>query len=85
MVGGLKIWSRHFHTSAFCKYCLKACQYITKDRWCYKGLVVYYDGHKSSAELGGNASDVYQSENSELGLDEQDLEGLGRCRVRWRR
>jgi hypothetical protein len=34
-----------------------------------------YEGHKSSAELGDNASDVYQSDNSELGLDERDLEG----------
>jgi hypothetical protein len=34
-----------------------------------------YDGHKSSAELGDNASDVYESDNSELGLDDRDSEG----------
>ena len=34
-----------------------------------------YDRHESSAELGDNASDIYQSDNSELGLDERDLEG----------
>jgi hypothetical protein len=34
-----------------------------------------YEGHKSSAELGDNGSDTYESDNSELGLDERDLEG----------
>jgi hypothetical protein len=34
-----------------------------------------YDGHKLSAELGDNASDVYESDNSELGLDDRDPEG----------
>lgn len=34
-----------------------------------------YDGHEPSAELGDNASAIYRSDNSELGLDERDLEG----------
>src|SRR6202522_4337982 len=34
-----------------------------------------YDGHKSSAELGDNASYEYQSDNSELGLDDRDSDG----------
>ena len=34
-----------------------------------------YDGHEPSAEIGDNASDIYPSDNSELGLDERDLEG----------
>src|SRR6202522_3572236 len=34
-----------------------------------------YDGHKSSAELGDNASYEYQSDNSELGLDDCDSDG----------
>ena len=34
-----------------------------------------YDGHEPSTELGDNASDIYQSNNSELGLDKHNLEG----------
>jgi hypothetical protein len=34
-----------------------------------------YEGDKSNAEFGDNASEVYQSDTSELGLDKRDLEG----------
>jgi len=34
-----------------------------------------YDGHEPRADLEDNASDIYQSDNSELGLDERDFEG----------
>jgi hypothetical protein len=36
---------------------------------------VDYDGHEPSAEPGDNASDIYESDDSELRLDERDLEG----------